>query len=364
MKFWDTPKNKDNKVKFLLLVEPGGIGDYILIRPYLKFIKQSPKYKNYKIIYLAKDSYIDFVRAYDYEQFDYMIPYNVQALDDSRDYRRYLIKKLNEFNIDTILNLRTIIIPNHPDWGVRKKLIKNIRANRKIADVIKLRSSKKYEKKLDIYTDVIYSDNDFIFEFERHRLFFEKFLNIKIPPQDTKIDSLPDVIDNNTVLVSMGSLSEYRNLSADKCIKLLNELIVKTNYKFALLGTYNQHDINQTILTGVTHSERVINLSGKTNITQLPEILKKCALLLVAESGTLHIANAVGCKAICVSNGSYYRRYHPYPQNSNITYIYPEWFKKGIANGDLDLIDIYGGEQPWNLDDICLDDIVNAVVKI
>ena len=355
---------RSDKQKVLLLIEPGGIGDYVLIRPYLKFIKQSPKYKDYKVIYLSKDSYVDFVRAYNSEHFDLIIPYSPKDLDYNRDYRRYLVNKLNSLNIDTILNLRTIIIPNHPDWGVRKKLIKNIKAKHKVADIIKLRNSKKYEKKLNIYTDLIYSQEDLIFEFERHRLFFEKFLEINIPRQNTSFENILGGIDKNTVLMSMGSLSEYREYPVDKSILLINKLLSVTDYKFALLGTQNQFEANQTIIERIDEPGRVINLAGKTNITQLPDILKKCAFFIGTESGTVHIANSVGCKTICISNGSYYKRYHPYIDSSNVTYIYPQWFKDAISEGKLDLMDVYGGEQPWSLNDININEILEEVINI
>lgn len=364
MKFSSLLKFKSEKEKVLLLIEPGGIGDYILIRPYLKFIKQSPKYKDFKVVYLSKDSYIDFVRAYDSEHLDLIIPYSTKDLDENRDYRKYLVNKINSLNVDTILNLRTIIVPNHPDWGVRKKIIKNIKANHKIANVIKLKNSKKYEKKLNIYTDLIYSKNDFIFEFERHRLFFEKFLGINIPKQNTSFENILASIDKNTVLISMGSLSEYREYPVDKCIILINKLLSVTNYKFALLGTQNQSENNLAIIKGVNNSDRVINLAGKTNITQLPDILKKCAFFIGTESGTVHIANSVGCKTICLSNGSYYKRYHPYPDGTNVMYIYPKWFKDTISEGKLDLMDIYGGEQPWSLNGINIDEILDAVTAM
>ena len=361
MNFFNFNKSDNNKV--LLLIEPGGIGDYILIRPYFKFIKQSPKYKDFKVIYLSKDSYIDFVRAYDSEHFDLVIPYNNKELDKNKDYRKYLVKKLNKLNVDTIVNLRNIVIDNYPDWGVRRRLVKNIKAKYKIADVIKLRENKKHQRMLNTYTDIIYSDDKAIFELERRRLFFENLLKMNIPQQDTSLYCILDNIDKNTVLMSMSSLSEYRNYPIDKCVMMLKKLLSVTDYKFALLGTHNQSEDNQSIIDKVDRPDRVINLAGKTNITQLPDILKKCAFFIGVESGTVHIANSVGCKVICLSNGSFYQRFHPYPKTSAVTYVYPDWFKKSIKNNDLDFMDVYGGQQSWNLNDISVDDVLEAIIK-
>ena len=364
MKFSSLLKFKSEEEKVLLLIEPGGIGDYVLIRPYLKFIKQSPKYKDYKVIYLAKDSYIDFVRAYDSDCFDSIISYDPLEFDEDRDYRKYLLKKLNSLNVDTIINLRAIVVPNLPDWCVRRKLIKHIKANNKIADVIKLKSNKRKEHKLKFYTDIIYNNNEYFFELERRRLFFEKFLGINIPKQNSSFENILGGIDKNTVLISMGSLSEYREYPVDKCIILINKLLSVTDYKFALLGIQSQSKNNQTILKGVNDSDRVINLAGKTNINQLPDILKRCALFIGTESGTVHIANSVGCKTICLSNGSFYQRFHPYPDCSNAMYIYPQWFKDAVSEGVLNLMDVYGGEQPWSLNGINVEEIVDAVAGI
>ena len=71
--------NKKEKDKYLLLIEPGGIGDYIFCRPFFKYFKESLKYKDYKIIYLAKDIYADFVSTFDGEYFDKIIAYNTKA---------------------------------------------------------------------------------------------------------------------------------------------------------------------------------------------------------------------------------------------------------------------------------------------
>ena len=362
MSFIDIFKTNKNRQKVLLLIEPGGIGDYILIRPYLRFIKNSPKYKDYKIVFLSKDSYIDFIRGYDSEFFDQFISYNVCDLDHNKDYMKYLVNKINCLNVDTVINLRAITVPNNPDWGVRKKLIKKIKANNKIADVIKLKSDKRKERKLKIYTDIIYSNDELLFEFERRRLFFEKLLEITIPPQSIEISDITDIIDKNTVVMSLGSLSEYRSYPVDKSIQLINILIKKTGFKFVLLGSYDQFENYQNIISGVDDPERVINFAGKTNVAQLPAILKKCALLIGAESGTVHIANAVGCKTFCLSGGSYYGRYHPYRINSTVTYLYPEWFNRALEEKKLEMSDVYSADQPWSLADINVYEIVNKIL--
>lgn len=353
---------KKNNQKVLLLVEPGGIGDYVLLRPYLKFIRISEKYKDYKILFLARNSFYDFVMANDSEIFDGIFPYNPEEFDKNKDYKKYLINRLNTMNIDTIINLRAITIDNLPDYSARRQLIKRTKAKYKIADVLKLRDNPKHENKLKIYTDIIYSDIELIFEGERRRRFFEKLLDLNIPEQDTKITTYTDLIDNQSIILSLMSSSEFRSLPNEKCIQLLNLLLEKTDYKLVLTGTLAQYSTYQKIIQKTNNRNRIINIAGKTNITTLTEMLKKCAFCIGIDSGTVHIANSIGCKTICLSNGIYYKRFHPYPNNTTITYIYPQWFKIAVKNGKLDLVNGYGGgDLPWGYGDIDVDEIISAV---
>ena len=45
---------------------------------------------------------------------------------------------------------------------------------------------------------------------------------------------------------------------------------------------------------------KVINLAGKTSISQLTSILKRCALFISNDSGLVHIASAIGTPVISI----------------------------------------------------------------
>ena len=94
-------KKKDKAVLFF---EPGGIGDYMFCRPFFKFIKQSEKFKNLKIIYVVKDYFHEFMNAYDFDYFDEIISYNIFDFETDRHYRKYLFNKLNKYKFIQIVN--------------------------------------------------------------------------------------------------------------------------------------------------------------------------------------------------------------------------------------------------------------------
>ena len=55
-------ERKKEKDKYIVLIEPGGIGDYVFCRPFFKYFNESPKYKNFKLIYIVKEGFLDFFK--------------------------------------------------------------------------------------------------------------------------------------------------------------------------------------------------------------------------------------------------------------------------------------------------------------
>ena len=123
---------KENAAVF---IEPGGIGDYYFNIPFFKYIR------------IAKDNQIDFVKSNCGEYFDEIISCNYTDYLESKDYKKYLLKKIHKYNVQILVNLRMIIVDTMGDFRPRRHLVKDVKAKVKIADVIKLKENKKFEKK-------------------------------------------------------------------------------------------------------------------------------------------------------------------------------------------------------------------------
>ena len=104
------------KGKSLLIIHDNGLGDYFLVRNYFKYIKQSEKYKNYKIVYLAKKDRIDCVKKYDKKYIDKIIKFSPERFENKEKYRTKILKKLNRENITDIVNIGIAfpLIDNEP----------------------------------------------------------------------------------------------------------------------------------------------------------------------------------------------------------------------------------------------------------
>ena len=81
---------------------------------------------------------------------------------------------------------------------------------------------------------------------------------------------------------------------------LLESLIEQLqDYEFRLIGTARDSIVCDEITNGL-NSERVKNLSGKTDLVSLCSVLSKSKCLVCNDSGAMHIANSIGVPVYAV----------------------------------------------------------------
>ncbi|MEJ2618166.1 MAG: glycosyltransferase family 9 protein, partial [Ignavibacteriaceae bacterium] len=66
--------------------------------------------------------------------------------------------------------------------------------------------------------------------------------------------------------------------------------------------------------------------AGSTSLTDMAKLLSDAELLISNETSAVHFAVSVNTKFICISNGAFYNRFHPYPKEiyNDSYYIYPD----------------------------------------
>lgn len=97
---------------------------------------------------------------------------------------------------------------------------------------------------------------------------------------------------------------------------------VASDIKIIALGAYADETINREALKGVCH--QVIDMSGKTSIGQAAAIIKRCHLVVGAETGLAHVACAVGTPNVVILGGGHFGRFMPYsPLTTAVVAPYP-----------------------------------------
>ncbi|MDY3114162.1 MAG: lipopolysaccharide heptosyltransferase II [Helicobacter sp.] len=80
------------------------------------------------------------------------------------------------------------------------------------------------------------------------------------------------------------------------------EHFLNKNFKILLFGIDSEREINEAILEKITESLKsgILNLCGKTNLSNLLQILPHLRLFLTNDSGPMHLASALNVKTLAL----------------------------------------------------------------
>jgi len=96
----------------------------------------------------------------------------------------------------------------------------------------------------------------------------------------------------------------------ERYIELINKLI-KDNYDIILFGGKVDSKINNCIINGINHKNKIINTTGKLTINQTSALIEKCRVFVTNDSGAMHIAAATNTKIIAIFGPTDPKRFAP-----------------------------------------------------
>ena len=117
----------------------------------------------------------------------------------------------------------------------------------------------------------------------------------------------------------LGAQDNYKIWPINNFIKLASKLCTETQkFKFVLLGaTKNEIKLAEEFCRGLNNPGSVVNICGKTKIDELPSIVNDMDLLVTNDTGTMHLAIALGIKTISLFGPTNLNEFGPY-QDYNI----------------------------------------------
>ena len=78
----------------------------------------------------------------------------------------------------------------------------------------------------------------------------------------------------------------------------LGKLLAKDGFEILLLGTQKEMRRNREIAMRISH--KVTNLTGKTSLSELATLLTKISCLVTNDTGTMHLASALGTPVVAI----------------------------------------------------------------
>jgi ADP-heptose:LPS heptosyltransferase len=353
------------KPNTLLLIKLDSIGDYLLFRNYLEYIKKSEKFKDYKITLLGNIIWKELAETFDVKIIDNFIWLERQKFNNNIFYKFKLLNSIYNYGFETVIECsysREILFGD--------SIVKTSRAMNRIGSIGSPDGYVKWKRNLltdKFYTKLIPSSNQIMFEFERNKEYFSKILNVDFdmikPVMNTDMLDRFD-FEKEYIVVFPGANHPKRIWSAEKFAKVIDHLSEKYNYEFVIAGSEADSGIAEEILRKVK-SEKIENLTGKTTLPQLAKLISDSTLLISNETSAIHFAAAVNTPFVCISNGNHFGRFHPYPKEMGIKaiFIYPREIMDYISNQDY-LKSVYGFGSELDINSINENEVISEAEKL
>jgi len=322
--------------KKLLLVKTNEIGDYILWRNVLPYIKNSEKYTGFHITLLGNSAWKDFFETFDSANVDDIIWVNRKLFKSKITYRYRLLKTIRKAGFEIVINTITSRCKREDDAFVLA-LNKSYKIGNTSDPTNVLSFEKGYDKNL---YNQLYNTENAVFEFEKNVVFTEYLLQAKLPeglkPKINVDLLLPKELEGKKYFIVFTGSSRIEKIwPTENFISVTT--YVAGNYPLIPVTCGSKSDEKFVGNFLKNYNGEVINMCGKTSLVQFANILKHANFLISIDTGAVHIAATVGCPVFGIFNGTRYGRFAPYPSYiaSNFYSLFPDEVDVDIKNGNI-----------------------------
>ena len=311
---WVAKVPKHNQQKLVLLVRQDAIGDFIL---WLDTAKEYRKYyppENCKIILIGNALWSDLAKELPF--WDEVLPVNVKAFKTLSRYRWNILQKVRNFGAEIAIQPTYSREFYHGD-----SLIRASNASKKVSSAGNMSNRDRLKTILADrwHTELIPSSPEPLSELERNAEFFSGILKKLYLPSYPELEvsgdsNIPELKCNSFYVLSLGANKKYREWPYKFYAIIAQRIHKKTGWLGLICGAENEFDLGEHIKK--LCDAPLQNYTGRTTLSELTHLLVKSQILISNETGTAHIANAVGTPTVCILGGGHFGRFVPYPELS------------------------------------------------
>ncbi len=311
---WAAKVPKHNQLKLILLIRQDRIGDFIL---WLDTAKEYRKYyppENYKIILIGNAIWSDLAKGLPF--WDEVLPVNVKAFKALSRYRWNILRKVRNFGA------KIAIQPTYSrEFYHGDSLIRASNASKKVSSAGNMSNRNQLKSNLADrwHTELIPSSPEQLSELERNAEFFSGFIKKLYLPSYPELElscdcKIQELKHKSFYILSLGANKKYREWPYKYYAKIAQKIHKKTGWLGLICGAENEFYLGEHIKK--LCDAPLQNYTGKTTLSELTCLLAKSQILISNETGTVHIANAVGTPTVCILGGGHFGRFVPYPELS------------------------------------------------
>lgn len=292
----------------VIVIKLDEIGDYILVRNFLPELKRTASGSNQRLVLVCSASWKELAAEIDGDIIDDFL-----EVDTSKN--RSLAESWKLFRKASGYKVSLLVNASYSRKPISDYLSFLVNAGRKIA-FKNQEQSNSLSNRIRQYTyhDKIQTGGAHIHEFERNVLFFSDILQREPDIKAPFLVSIPRSAFNFLFpygLFFIGGTDPGRKWPVASVVALLGKLGI--DMRVILVGGPADIKASREIMDLMGKSSNLIDLTGKTKLTDLPALIHNARWVVGNESGLLHMAAALNKLSICITGGGHFKRFMPYP---------------------------------------------------
>ena len=324
------------KKNTLLVIRLDAIGDYILFRNFLQVIRGSDTYAQYSITLCGNSAWKDIAETFDLDSVEEYIWLDRKKFYRDIQYKYRLLKEIHRRGFDTVIEStysREILYGDAIVAAADSRI--------RIGHTGSQESHAVWKRRIvtdTLYTQLITLDDPNMFEFESNKVFFSAVLGtvVNIERPSIKVGESSDrrLGEKKFIVLFPGTNEKSRMWPSSHFREIADYVYAESTYDVVLSGSTRENYLFSEI---VKHTdERFKNYFGIT-LPDLVRLIAKAALVISNDTSAVHFATAVNTPFICISNGSYFGRFNPYPKGmfDKGHYIYPRSIMEQLHDPEL-----------------------------
>ncbi|MEK7568564.1 MAG: glycosyltransferase family 9 protein [Patescibacteria group bacterium] len=284
-----------HKKRRVLIFRKDVLGDFVIFIPTLKYYREY--YKDYDISLVVNSVCAELTPLFPF--IDDVIIFDQKKFRTNFWHRRAFIKNLAQKGFDVA------IYPVYTSEKIGDIIMKDTRAP-KVLDFKTIAipdSLNELDKNMAFVSNVVGKPCEALFP-----TIDVSLLDKKHYEQIYKEYALES---GKYVAVVPGAGATYKMWQLNKMFEIVDYLVEK-GLSVVLSGTTEEQLLGEEIMKQSKHRDKVINLIGRTSLPSLAHLLAGAKLYFGNDTGTLHLAVAVGTPSIAIMGGGHFGRFFPY----------------------------------------------------
>lgn len=357
------PRTPQGTPPSLLIIKLDAIGDYILFRNYLQRLRASESFSRSKITLCGNSSWRQLAEYFDASSVDDFIWIERNRFVSNV---RYTLRQLQD------VNARRFDVALQPTYSrnLADLILIAADAPRKVAfdgDTSNVNRLFMWISNLFV-TEVIKSKDAVEFELTRNAEFFHAALGL--PSQvtrpffdDAKVDALQvEVPEGPYVVMFPGAGLRSRRWPARYFAAVARYMRERHGLEIVVAGGPNDRGLGSEVQRGCSE---VVDRTGALTLTQMTKLVRGAEVVVSNETMGIHMAVALRTRFVCVSNGTLFGRFLPYPDDmlAGSEYVFPD---RMLAPGDAfeDLVEKYGEFSDLDIGTVAPEKVCEAVDRV